>query len=387
VPVRVSTAVFDDWQAMEYPPAGWTDTFICTIRHDAGLPPGDYAERLKKLMGPLKKLRPGASIWIKVDAPGMWYAREVRRVLRGTGLSIAVTHADVRQPRVESFSIPPYTLRVPSGPPPQAEAWDPKGLPENALTCLRVLARMQEAYTAEVAALGGLGISTARKVLRELREQGHVEYIADHVRRVRPKRARRIGGKVIERVVPDEKKSYPFWRVTRRGTSIALRSWGLPPGYSFPERREHRTPNDSRHRRVSRQWPAWVKKAWSHAEVWAGWSEVRIRGLGATPDALAWGWMDGGEVLFWLEVESGHASRELIRMKLARRLARASIYAENLKVRLVFVLLAMPWVQEAARSSLAGISSNVALISGDWKEFGKLPVIEWGKIRLGIDRM
>jgi hypothetical protein len=97
--------------------------------------------------------------------------------------------------------------------------------------------------------------------------------------------------------------------------------------------------------------------------------------------------MDGGEVLFWLEVESGHASRELIRKKLARRLARASIYAENLKVRLVFVLLAMPWVQEAARSALAGITSNVALISGDWKEFGKLPVIEWGKIRLGIDRM
>jgi hypothetical protein len=54
-------------------------------------------------------------------------------------------------------------------------------------------------------------------------------------------------------------------------------------------------------------------------------------------------------------------------------------------VRLVFVLLAMPWVQEAARNALVGITENTALIASDWKEFGRLPVLEWGKVRLGID--
>lgn len=165
MPFRVGTAIFDDWKAMEYPPAGWTDTFILEIRHDAGLPPGDCADGLKKLFGPLKNLRPGASVWIKVDAPGDWYAREVRRVLKGTGLSIAVTYADVHQPKVESFSIPPYTIRVPSGAPPEAQAMDTKGLSEDALTCLRVLARVDSAYTAEVAALGGFGVQKTRKEL------------------------------------------------------------------------------------------------------------------------------------------------------------------------------------------------------------------------------
>jgi hypothetical protein len=95
--------------------------------------------------------------------------------------------------------------------------------------------------------------------------------------------------------------------------------------------------------------------------------------------------MDGWEALFWLEVESGHASREIIRKKLARRLSQATAYAESLKVRLVFVLLAMPWVQEAARNALVGISDNVAVVTGDWKEFGRLPVVEWGKVRLAVE--
>jgi len=363
--VRVGSAVFDDWQTLEYPPAGWTDTFILRVRHDAGLPPGDYAEGLRKLFRPLTRLRHGASVWIQVDAPGMWYAREVRRALRGSGLPVAVTLAGVLQPKVESFSIPPADLRVPSGPPPRAEAW-PTPLPEKALRCLQALARLQEAYPAEVAALGGMGVDTARRLLKQLEAAGMVRYIAD-------------------RVTPGREKSHPFWQLTRRGTSAALRSWGLPAGYYFPERREHRTPLDGRHRRVARLWPAWVKKAWPLAEVWAGWSEVRLRGLHATPDALAWGRLDGGEVLFWLEVESGHASRELLCRKLSRRLARASIYAENLGVRLVFVLLGMPWVQAAARSALAGITGNVALVSGDWGEFGVMPGVEWGGVRLGID--
>ena len=127
-----------------------------------------------------------------------------------------------------------------------------------------------------------------------------------------------------------------------------MRSWGLPPNYYFPERKEFRTPPDGKHRRIARQWLAWVSRAWSHAEIWTGWSEVYIKRLTATPDALAWGRLDGWETLFWLEVESGHCSREVLQTKLSRRLCQATAYTQSLNVRLVFVLLAMPWVQEAS---------------------------------------
>jgi hypothetical protein len=56
-------------------------------------------------------------------------------------------------------------------------------------------------------------------------------------------------------------------------------------------------------------------------------------------------------------------------------------------VRLVFVLLAMPWVQEAARPVLAGIPDTVAVVTGDWKDFGRLPVVEWGKVRLAAEHL
>jgi hypothetical protein len=194
-----------------------------------------------------------------------------------------------------------------------------------------------------------------------------------------------IGGKEVGRSKPDEMKSVPFWQITKKGISIALRSWGLPPNYYFPERKEFRTPPDGKHRRIARQWPAWVSRAWSHAEVWTGWSEVYIKRLAATPDALAWGRLDGWETLFWLEVESGHCSREVLQTKLSRRLGQATAYTHSLNVRLVFVLLAMPWVQEAARPVLAGIPDTVAVVTSGWKEFGRLPVVEWGKVRLATE--
>ena len=112
-----------------------------------------------------------------------------------------------------------------------------------------------------------------------------------------------------------------------------------------------------------------------------------VRVVHATPDALAWGRLDGSETLFWLEVESGHSSREVIQKKMARRLGQATAYTHSLNVRLVFVLLAMPWVQEAARSALAGIPDTVAVVTSDWKEFGWLPVVEWGKVRLATEHL
>jgi len=51
---------------------------------------------------------------------------------------------------------------------------------------------------------------------------------------------------------------------------------------------------------------------------------------------------------------------------MSRKLFLATAYAESLKVRLVFLLLAMPWVQEAARKALAGIPDHVAVVTSDW---------------------
>jgi hypothetical protein len=387
MPVQVGTSVFHGWTAIEYPPAGWTDTFIFSMQHDAGLPPDDYAQLLRKLTWQLNKLRHGASIWVQVDGPGMWYAKEVRRVLRGVNLPIAVTLSGVSQPELESFNLIPYTIKVPSGPPPLAEGWYLGDLSRKQLDCLRVLARLQKGYTKEIASLLGCGIYKARRMLRVLVEKGYALYITDFVKPARPKQMIRFGGKEFGCSMPGEKKRYPFWQITKKGTSIALRSWGLPPNYYFPERKEFRTPPDRKHRRIARQWLAWVKKAWSHAEVWTGWSEVYIKRLAATPDALAWGRLDGWETLFWLEVESGHSSREVLRKKLSRRLWQACAYTQSLNVRLVFVLLAMPWVQEAARPVLAGIPDTVAVVTGNWNEFGRLPVVEWGKVRLATEHL
>ena len=110
-----------------------------------------------------------------------------------------------------------------------------------------------------------------------------------------------------------------------------------------------------------------------------------IKRLAATPDALAWGRLDGWETLFWMEVESGHSSREVLWRKLSRRLNQAYAYTQSLNVRLVFVLLAMPWVQEAARHVLTGVPDTMAVVTGDWKDFGRLPVVEWGKVRLAVE--
>ena len=386
-PVHVGTSVFHGWTAIEYPPAGWTDTFIFSMQHDAGLPPDDYAQALRKLTWQLNKLRRGASIWVQVDGPGMWYAKEVRRALRGMPLAVAVTMSGVSQPELESFNLIPYTLRVPSGPPPLAAEWYLGDLSRKQLDCLRVLARLQKGYTKEIASLVGEEDEFALSMLQVLVEKEYARYITDFVAPVKPKQLTLIGGKEVGRYKLGEMKSYPFWQITKKGISIALRSWGLPPGYSFPERKEFRTPPDGKHRRISRQWLAWVRQAWSHAEIWTGWSEVYIKRLAATPDALAWGRMDGWETLFWLEVESGHSSREVLWRKLSRRLNQAYAYTQSLNVRLVFVLLAMPWVQEAARHVLTGIPDTMAVVTGDWKDFGRLPVVEWGKVRLAVEHL
>ena len=383
-PVHVGTSVFPGWRSIEYPPAGWTDTFIFKMSPDAGLPPDAYAGAVKMLTWQLKKLHHGAaSLWIQVDGPGRWYAREVRRYLKGASISIAVTSSSVDQPQANDFWPPLPMSRVPSPPPPQIEEWCLGDLSKEELACLRVLNRLREGYVPEIAALAGAESGIALKAIQSLVEKEYTSCIVDADRSATPMQMVSIWGKYFGRADPDQKKGYPVYKISRKGSSIALRSWGIPPNYYFWERWECRTPVDSRHRKILRTWPAWVKKAWSYAEVWSGWSEVYLKGVDATPDALAWGTFNQYETLFWLEVESGHRSSSKLIQVINRRLNQAAAYARCTKMHVVFVLLAMPWVQKAAGPALVGLQDHMAVVTGDWNDFGHLPVAEWGKVRLG----
>jgi hypothetical protein len=82
--------------------------------------------------------------------------------------------------------------------------------------------------------------------------------------------------------------------------------------------------------------------------------------LKANPDSLAWGNLHRVETLFWLEVESGHSSRHLILDKTPVRWLKATGYADTVGIRFDFVLLAMPWVRDAARLAFVDLSKNVS---------------------------
>jgi hypothetical protein len=90
--------------------------------------------------------------------------------------------------------------------------------------------------------------------------------------------------------------------------------------------------------------------------------------------------MDGLETLFWLEVESGHASRNEIRQKIRRRFTSAVEYVQEKKLHLVFALLGRDWVCDAARPAFINIPEEAAVTIGNWQEVGRLPLTEWGRV-------
>jgi len=353
VGVRVGPLVFAQWCSFPLG-RGWSDTFVFPLSAGVGLPPRDYAQPLRRMARQLAGLRPGASLWIPVQSPGgRWYADEVRQGLRGLPLAVAVTQGSGSPPRLQDFSFCPGLFHAPSPSPPAAPEPGAGELSLHELQALRVLARLETAYTAEVASLSGVSLPTARQALWGLN-----------------------GRRLVER---EGQEAFPTWKVRRAGVSLALRSWGLPPGVAFPARRE-RSAAGKRHRRTARLWPAWLRQAWPHADIWAGWSEVALGRL--RPDSLAWGALSGREALFWLEVESGKASREMLRRKIIHRFEQALGYARCFSLPLVFALLAPPWVCQAAVRGFVGLPGDAAVVLADWKTFGALPVPGWRAVRL-----
>lgn len=355
---RVKEMIYPAWKSrlVGYE---WADIFVFPVGSNDGLPPSDCAALIWRLASPLAIWRRGSCAWVQVDAPGTWFLAEIRNSLRGLPIPVAVTTADPGLPggagsklQITDFSFRPRTFISPSPPPPAADDLYANELSERELACLRVLARLETAFTSEIASLAGMSIPYARQALVALRKQRLAYY---------------------------ESGDYPFWKVSRPGLSLALRSWHVPASMKFSFYKE-RARSQGRHRRDARLWPAWLRRAWPHAEIWSAWSEVSVPGR-LFPDALAWGRLDDKETLFWLEVESGKASRADLQLKMTQRLSRAAVYANQFSLCLVFAVLAPPWVRETVAQVFHNLPQSVSVVLTDWKDFGRLPMPKWGVAR------
>ncbi len=361
--VRVGRVTFSDWISLPFQ-NGWTDTFIFRIDARACIPPFCYEEPLRRMASHTNRKRPGASLWVQVDAPGEWFMLEARRSLRGSSLPYAVTLAG-KTPDWLDFSRPPRLFHSPLPRPPVIEEdYAPISLDE--LRCLQALGRMEKGNEHEVASLAGLPVDVTKNLLSHLEAKELVVYkTSPKIRRGKSK--------------PTQMDLFPLWHLRSKGLSLALRSWGIPKGIEFTSRKEENLQQIGyEHRHISRVWSAWLKSAWPQAEIWTGWSEVRIPELSVIPDGLAWGRVQGYETLFWLEVGDMHKDRDTIIDVTTRRLAQAQKLRQRTGVRLVYTQLSTNWVHEAARWACINLPKEVAVVMGNSRQFGELPMMEWG---------
>jgi hypothetical protein len=380
--VKLGSAIFEDHISIELIPGKWTDTFIFPVRHDRMLSPWAFAEVVKAVIRPLKKLRRSASLWVPVLAPGKWYFEEVKYALRSVPIPVAVTQ-NRKLPALLDFSKhpgiydSPCPCVAPTAPLPGAN------LKKNVLRSLLQMARFTVAFTNEIECSLMIGDKTARKALKELAAQGYIELhpndsdIDSHL--IATKRIRKVGRR---KSVMWNGEHWPYWRIKRHGVSAALRAWGVPAGVPYHYHLERTRLLNSVHRRRSRQWPRLVSRALPHAKIYAGWNEISIPKIRLRPDALAWGTIQGAETLFWLEVESGISSAQYMLEQTTYRWARAKKYAEVVGVQLVFVLLGSEWVRQAVRISFIDVPQTCAVIVASTKRrtFGKLPYPKWGEV-------
>jgi hypothetical protein len=368
--VRLGYMTFTDWVSLPYE-GGWTDTFVYRVSSQACLPPFAYAPIIKHLTTlKVRNLRKSMSLWVRVDAPGEWFGIELLHALRSLQVPYAVT--DGRTPEQVDFSYPPWLGVSNSGRPPDMPD-EPSLVSPEELLCLQALGRMVKGDADEIASLAGLSVGETTRMLLDLERRELVAFRTGH----RLMRGRR---REIESM-PDP---VPLWHITRRGTSLALRGWGVPRGASFDTRARqeqflHLIPG--KHRSISRQWPAWLQAAWPQAEIWTAWAEVKLpKPLKTVPDALAWGRIQGYETLFWLEVGDNHKSRIRIEDDMRVRLRDALLLAKRTNVRLVFAFLGPKWVQDAASWAFERLPEEVGVVMAGWMKFGKLPVLEWGRV-------
>jgi hypothetical protein len=344
------------------------DLFRHTISSGDGLPSYAQARIIDMISTQLKKHRYSPCLWVTVDAPGSWYLNEIKRLVRYIIPTIILApdqdlydYGDFRCkgycPLLSLFEEEDFYEAHVSPPFSFADYGLSK---ESVVRVLRILAHLKTAHTKEITSLAGYSKTYVRNLLKELQSRGLIEW-------------KHIG-------------KYDGWAIKTRGMRLAHRSWNVPKGAHFTQYRGEVRYSGERHRRVSRMWRAWLEAAYPYIEIWECWTEVQMRR--GIPDGLAWGHRDGKEILFWLEVDSGHSSRQVMARQYNRRLQLAMDHAYERRITIVFCIMGPPWVVKEFAWNLGSYSLrqyNFAVIGHDWRDFGRLPTYEAGRYLDDLD--
>lgn len=329
------------------------DIFKHHISYRDGLPPYAQARIIDVMVNRLIKTRRYPALWVSVETPGVWFYGELKRLVKQR-IPMTIQPAWKSSVEEKEFYQPirPTYLHE-SDIPVLAPRFDPTefGIKESALRVLQVLARLKTAYRPGIASLAGFSESHARNLLKQLQAENLIE-------------RRQIG-------------KYEGYAIRIKGLSLAHRSWNIPKGVHFTKYRGEFRYAGERHRRVSRMWRAWLETAYPNIEIWESWTEVPL--FDGIPDALAWGHKNGREMLFWLEVDSGHSSEKVMMRNYSRRLQNAYHHAKRLSIPIVFCIMGPPWVVKFFPQCVPPLPRNLAVVGQDWREFGDLPVYEFGR--------
>ncbi len=329
------------------------DIFKHHISYRDGLPPYAQARIIDVMVNRLIKTRRYPALWVSVETPGVWFYSELKRLVKQR-IPMTIQPAWKSSAEEKEFYQPIRpTYLYESDIPVLAPRFDPTEyrIKESALRVLQILARLKTAYRPEIASLAGFSERYTRNLLKQLRAKNLIE-------------RKRIG-------------KYEGYEIRIKGLSLAHRSWNVPKGVHFTKYRGEFRFAGERHRRVSRRWRAWLESAYPNIEIWESWMEVPL--FDGIPDALAWGHKSGREMLFWLEVDSGHSSEKVMRRNYSRRLQNAYHHAKRLGIPIVFCIMGPPWVVNLFPQCVPPLPRNLAVIGQNWRAFGDLPVYEFGR--------
>ncbi len=335
------------------------DVFKHHISYKDGLPPYAQARIIDLISNRLIKARKYPALWVSVDAPGDWYVVEVKRLVKKK-IPMTVQPAWKTTVIERNFSqfIQPTYLRD-GDLPILAPFFDPAdyGIKESTLRVLQIMARLKTAYRPEIASLAGFSESHIRNLLKQLQAENLIE-------------RRQIG-------------KYEGYAIRTKGLRLVHRSWNIPKGVHFEKHRGEFRYAGERHRRVSRRWRAWLEAAYPNIEIWESWTEMPL--FYGIPDALVWGHKGEHEILFWLEVDSGHSSEKVMKRNYFHRIQNAYHHAKRMGIPIVFCIMGPPWVVNFFPQCIPPLPPNLAVIGQDWRTFGRLPVYEFGSWVSGIE--
>jgi len=344
-----------DWELV--PLAGRKDLNLDLFKHSIsagdGLPPYAQARIIDIISNILKKTRAHPSLLVSVESPGRWFIDELNRLVKR---KIPTLILPFGQAMKDTWDFQPHAISA-IGKKPEYPWMNRSfrggtfGLTDSQVRILRIMARLKIAHTPEITSLAGFSRTYVRNLLKALQSYQLIEW-------------KRIG-------------KYDGWQIRTKGLRLAHRSWKIPKGVHFAAyRREHRYAGE-RHRRVARMWRAWLESTYQEIEVWECWTEVPVHyGI---PDALAWGTHHGQERVFWLEVDTGHSSKKIMMRNYERRLKTAYQHSCRWGIPLVFCIMGPPWVVEYFPNCISQLHPNLAMIGHDWREFGNLPIYDFGR--------